>query len=233
MENHPYKKTDGFKQQLNMSETETEPQGFKDGGIWTNATEVIVCGTFPPKKEYFNRKGYIHYSSPKNKFWSHVDAIYKTSLYLNKKESEDELARITNAHDKISFLTKLNVGFIDVYAGISRTDPDSSKDDDIIEPFETIFDNGTFLEILESDINNIVFVYSRSYNEFINGIRKHYPNYTIKKIREYRKNEITLRVENITIGNKQLSLSYSPIHGNIKDICRRPALKKALEGDFK
>ena len=233
MEKHPFKTTSGFQLQLDMSEEEICSSAFNKGGIWSDKTKVVVCGTFPPKKEYFNRKGYIHYSSPKNKFWSHIDAIYKTSLYLNKKESENELTRITNAYDKISFITKLNIGFIDVYTAISRKDPDSSKDNDITEPFETIFDNEIFLEILESDINNIVFVYSRSYNEFINGIRKHYPNHTIKKIREYRKNQITLRVEIITIGNKQINLSYSPIHGNIKDIYRRPALKKALEGDFK
>lgn len=232
MEKHPYKTITGFGIQLNMSEEEISTKGFKNGGIWFRKTKSIVCGTFPPKKEYLNRKGYIHYSSPKNKFWSHIDAIYDTSLYINKVQAEIAETRIDNALKKISFLTKMNVGFIDVFSAISRKNSDSSKDDDIIEPFETIFDSGVFQDILNSDIKNIIFVYSRSYDEFINGIHQHYPGNEITQVREYGKNQITLRVENITIDGKQLNLSYSPIHGRIKDVFRRLALKKALEMDF-
>jgi len=232
MEKHPYKTITGFGIQLNMSEEEISTKGFKNGGIWFHNTKSIVCGTFPPKKEYLNRKGYIHYSSPKNKFWSHIDAIYDTSLYINKVQAAIAETRIDNALKKISFLTKMNVGFVDVFSAISRKDSDSSKDDDIIEPFETIFDIGVFQDILNSDIKNIIFVYSRSYDEFINGIHQHYPGNGITQVREYGKNQITLQVENITIDGKQLNLSYSPIHGRIKDVFRRPALKKALEMDF-
>ena len=52
MEKHPYKTITGFEIQLNMSEEEISTKGFKNGGIWFRKTKSIVCGTFPPKKEY-------------------------------------------------------------------------------------------------------------------------------------------------------------------------------------
>ena len=53
---------------------------FLDGGIWTKESKCIIIGTFPPFKEYYNRIGYIHYSSPRNKFWKHIDAIFNKKL---------------------------------------------------------------------------------------------------------------------------------------------------------
>ena len=150
MEIHPYIEKQGLTKQLNISSEEVAHNNFRDGGIWFNDTEVIVCGTFPPRREYLNRKGYIHYSSSRNKFWQHIDAIYNVDLFAPKKISDKSDLRISNSLKKIRFLEEKNIGFIDVFTKISRKDPNSSKDDDIIEPFETIFDLHIFDNIIES-----------------------------------------------------------------------------------
>lgn len=232
MENHPYTSRNGFIDQLNMSSEDIQKWGFIDGGIWFNDTRSIVCGTFPPKKEYNNRKGYIHYSSPRNKFWQHIYGIYRTNLFINSADARDEGNRINNAIDKITFLKKMKLGFIDIFTSITRKDSDSSRDEDIIEPYKTFIDEQTFEKLLKSQVENIIFVYSKSYNVFIDELKKKYGNISKVLVREYDKNGITLRVEKIVIDNRILYLSYSPIHGNIKDYKRRPALKKAIENDF-
>ena len=200
---------------------------FIDGGIWLNNTKTIICGTFPPRKEHLNRKGYIHYSSTKNKFWKHIDKIYKTNLYLNPENEEE---RIINSVKKIEFLKSKQIGFIDVFSKIKRKYIDSSKDDDII-PVETIFENGIFDKILKSDVVQFVFVYSLSRNIFIENIKRKFKT-KLTLVRRYKKDEISLEVYKVTISEKNIYLSYSPIHGNIEDVYRQPALKKAIELDF-
>ncbi len=232
METHPYIETSGLEKQLNLKTEEIILEKYKDGGIWFPNTNVIVCGTFPPRKEYFNRKGYIHYSSSKNKFWKHIDSIYSLNLYANKKISDKTDLRIANCLEKISFLKDKKIGFIDIFTKISRTNLHSSKDEDIIEPFETIFDGDIFNSILNSSVKNIVFVYSKSYNVFVKYLRKKLPGVSICLVREYEKNNITLRVESFNIDDKTIYLSYSPIHGKIKDNYRIPALRKAIENDY-
>ena len=81
-------------------------------------------------------------------------------------------------------------------------------------------------------LKNIIFVYSKSYNIFVKELLKKFPNTTISLIREYQKDNLTLRVESCIVRNKTVYLSYSPIHGNIEDKYRRPALKKAIENDY-
>jgi G:T/U-mismatch repair DNA glycosylase len=232
MEIHPYLKTSGINTQLNLSVEEIQTGEYKDGGIWFPNTRVIVCGTFPPRKEYFNRKGYIHYSSSKNKFWQHIDSIYNLNLYASKKISDKTDLRIANSLEKIRFLKDKKIGFIDVFTKISRKDPNSWKDADIIEPYETFFDEQIFQNIISSSVENIVFVYSKSYEVFVKYLRLKFDDILIFEIREYNKDNIPLRVESFNINNKTFYLSYSPIHGNIEDIFRRPALKKAIENDF-
>lgn len=232
MEIHPYIEKNGLTKQLNLTSDEIHLGDYKNGGIWFANTEVIVCGTFPPRNEYFNRKGYMHYSSSRNKFWQHIDAIYNVDLYANKSISDKSNLRIANCLKKIEFLKEKKLGFIDVFTKISRKDPNSSKDDDIIQPYETMFNLQIFNDIIESTVNNIIFVYSKSYDVFVESLMAKYPNISLCLVRKYQKNNITLRVESCIIGNKTIYLSYSPIHGKIEDIYRRPALKKAIEKDF-
>lgn len=231
IEKHPYRYINGLKDQLNLTDKEIRINKFKDGGIWFPSTKTIVCGTFPPKKEYFNRKGYLYYSSPKNKFWKHIDKIFETRLYINSQEASNKIFRVENSLKKIEFIKKLRFGFIDIYTQISRKKIDSSIDKDII-PCKTIFDDNIFNKILESDVENIIFVYSDSYKKFLINLYLRYSNCPRKIVREYMKDNISLRVEKIIIGEKQIFLTYCPIHGNLKDISRLPALKKAIEYNF-
>ena len=229
METHPYSDLNGFKNQLNLTDDEIKNYGFKPGGIWFNNTESIICGTFPPKKEYFDRKGYIHYSSNKNKLWKHIDAIFNTNLFSN---SEDDKSRILNAKEKIKFVTEKKLGFVDIYSKIERKFENSSSDCDLI-PVENIFNNGVFEEIIKSDVKQFIFVYSLSRDEFENHLKEKFPDIQFDKIREYKNDDITLEVKEVKFNKRTLYLTYSPIHGNISDKIRRPALKKAIEFDFK
>lgn len=232
METHPYITKHGLTEQLNLTVEEIQSGQFKDGGIWFPDTKSIICGTFPPRIEYFNRKGYIHYSSNRNKLWKHIDSLYNVNLFANILISEKPDIRIANSKKKIIFLKQKRLGFIDVFTKISRKDNNSSNDNDIIEPFETIFETPIFNDIISSQVENVIFVYSKSYETFVIYLKKYFPGTIISLVREFNKNDISLRVERCTIGKKEIYLSYSPIHGNIKDIYRRPALKKAIERDF-
>jgi G:T/U-mismatch repair DNA glycosylase len=232
METHPYLETSGLEKQLNLTTEEIILEEYNNGGIWFPNTNVIVCGTFPPRKEYYNRKGYIHFSSSKNKFWKHIDSIYNLNLYANNNKSDNIKLRIANSKEKIKFLKNKNIGFVDIFTKISRKDLNSSKDDDIIEPYETIFDGDILNSLLNSSVENIVFVYSKSYNAFIKYLREKLPEVSIYLIREYKKDNITLRVECLNINNKKIYLSYSPIHGRIKDFYKRCALKKAIDNNY-
>jgi hypothetical protein len=232
MEIHPYIIKAGLQQQLNLTAENIYNGDYKIGGVWFSDSISIVCGTFPPRKEYFNRKGYIHYSSSKNKFWQHIDSIYMVKLYANKSISDKVNLRIENSLKKIEFLRTKRIGFIDVFTKVSRKNLDSWKDDDIIEPYETIFDNDTFDEILKSSVENIIFVYSKSYNVFMHFLRFRFPNISVSLIRQYKHDNIPLRVERFSIGSRTMYLSYSPIHGNNEDVYRRLALQKAIDRDF-
>jgi G:T/U-mismatch repair DNA glycosylase len=229
MEIHPYKTINGFDVQLNMSKEEISEWGFLDGGIWTNETKTIIVGTFPPKNEYLNRLGYIHYSSPKNKFWKHIDSIYNKCFYLNKKDAENSTIRINNAKNKVEFSFSKDFGFIDIFTKIRRTAEDAN--DDHIISVETIFDTDIFNQLLRSKVQNFIFVYSKSRDVFFQEVYNRYKAMP-KIIREYDKDNITLSVYRLELFNKLFYLCYSPIHGNILDTKRRPALKKAIERDF-
>lgn len=224
MEVHPYLTTTGFINQLELSKDQIENEGFLDGGVWFLDTKTIICGTFPPKTEYFNRKGYIHYSSTRNKFWKHIDSIYKKDLFLN---NQDDKYRIINSLEKIKFLKETQIGFIDIYTQIKRNDENHAKDSDIISK-ETIFDTKTFNEILNSNVKQIIFVYQKSYKEFKENLISKY-SIGLKRNREKGTDDLPLEVYEIVINGRKILIKYTPIHGRITDEKRRPSLKKAIE----
>jgi G:T/U-mismatch repair DNA glycosylase len=225
IENHPYKTKYGLASQLNLSEVDIEKKGFKNGGIWFRNTEIIIMGTFPPQKEYLNRLGYIHYSSPKNKFWKHIDSIYNKSLFINSLSSKISSKRIANAIDKIEFLESINTGFIDIFSTIDRKVNDA-KDSNLI-PIETIFDTEVISLLFESSVTKIIFVYSLARDTFFEYLKRKF-NLVPKLISLYNTNDIPMEIHHFEINQKHFHLVYSPIHGNITDIKRRKALKKAL-----
>lgn len=231
METHPYIDTNGLLNQLNLTSEQVERDGFQVGGIWFKDTKTIMCGTFPPTREYKDRKGYIHYSSPRNKFWRHIDNIYDTKLYIPTKISKNEISRIQNALSKISFLKDKKVGLIDIFTKVSRKNEDSANDTDLI-PQGTIFENQIFNKIIQQDaVQQIGFVYSLSRDIFEKEILSIFGK-TPKIVRKYNTDKVPLEVKKVTINNKELLLAYSPIHGKILDELKRKALKKVIEFDL-
>jgi hypothetical protein len=230
MEIHPYRTIEGLISQLNLTEEQISKECFQQGGIWFPNTKTIVCGTFPPKTEYFGRKGYLHYSSPRNQFWKHIDCIYQTALFLNKTNLEEEQKRINNAIDKINFLKSMKLGFVDVYSSICRVKEGSTRDEDIVG-VESIFDNGIFEQILSSNVSQFVFVYSLSRDEFSSNVAKKFGT-PVEIIREYNFENIPLQTKKINISGKQIYLSYAPIHGRIRWDSKQRALKRAFDSSF-
>lgn len=232
METHPYKSLIGLKIQLNLSEIELFDYNFSSGGIWFPNTQVIICGTFPPKKEYYKRKGYLYFSSSRNKFWKHIDNLFACNLFISKNISDIPKLRIKNSLEKIIFAEKHKIGFIDFYSSITRRYETSSKDIDIIKPYVTIFETTVFEEILKSSVRNIVFVYRKCFEDFLCQLKIKYPKLNITVVRNYNTNNYPLKVISIELDSNSIYLSYSPIHGRILDKQKRAALKKALEFDF-
>lgn len=227
MEVHPYLTTRGFIDQLNFTQEQIEKEGFLDGGVWFTDTKTIICGTFPPKTEYFDRKGYLHYSSNRNKFWSHNDANYNTKLNII---TDDNNLRIQNSFSKIKFCKLKQVGFIDIFTKVDRANEKSAKDSGL-KPIGTIFEDGIFDNILNSNVQQIAFVYKLAEKVFLKYIKDKYDLQPII-IRKYNTNGITLEVKRILINGRMIYLSYSPIHGRIEDYRRQPALKKVIDFDI-
>lgn len=223
IESHPYLDLDGFQTNLNLNEQKVHEEGFLPGGIWFEDTETIFCGTFPPLKEYDNRKGYIHYSNSRNKFWKHIDFLYSEKLHILNKDSNVEYIRIENALRKIDFLKKNKIGLIDIFTKVKRTNINSTKDTDLTF-FETFFNNGTFDKILENkNVKRIIFVYSLS-----NKVFEKYMYNKIRSLRPYNTDGYTLEIKQLLMGDRNLSLIYCPIHGNIKDDIKRKSLEMAI-----
>lgn len=227
IEQHPYYSTADLNYQLGKNYDQIFNEGYRPGGIWFNETVTIICGTFPPYKEYFNRRGYVHYSSPRNQCWKHIDSIYQTTLFIPSNVANDERRRIQNANEKISFAKSKKLGFVDVFAKIGRKKIGSSKDADLIG-IETIFDNETFEHLIGSNVQQIAFVYSLSRKIFMDNIREKY-HQTPKLVRAYYTDGIPLEVHSLKLFKKEILLSYSPIHGPIEWDLKQSALKKVIE----
>ena len=223
---HPYRDNTGLTIQLNIDNDTILNQNFKEGGIWFSDTKTIICGTFPPRKEYFNRKGYIHYSSPHNKLWQQIDKIHETTLYINSKIAKYEDLRIKNALAKIEFLKTHKLGLIDIYTKKKRKE-DSSSDLDLI-PHETIFETSVIDTILSSDVDTIIFVYSLSQKEFEAQLKKRF-KVDFEVIKKHNDGGILLGIKTCQINDKELKLIYYPMHGKNTDEKRLPALKRIFE----
>jgi G:T/U-mismatch repair DNA glycosylase len=223
IEIHPYRDKTGLVSQLNIAHDKILNQNFQEGGIWFPDTKTIICGTFPPQKEYNNRKGYIHYSSPRNKLWQQIDKIHNTTLHLKGKIAKQDDLRIKNATEKIEFLKAHKIGLIDIYTKINRK-VDSSKDSDIV-PIETIFETSVFEKILSSNVDCVIFVYSLSKIEFETQLQQRF-KVEFEVIKEHNDGGILLGIKTCRIRGKELKLIYYPMHGNNKDEKKLPALKK-------
>jgi G:T/U-mismatch repair DNA glycosylase len=235
METHPFLDINGLESQFNFTSSFIKSAGYLDGGIWFPTTQTLFMGTYPPNREYVNtdgsvRKGYLHYSSPRNKFWRHIDNLYDTALYIPTKIAKNPELRIENAIKKIEIAKEKKFGFVDIFSKVDRRMVDSASDADLIER-ETIFDNGIFDLILASNVTQIAFVYSLAKETFEKKLLQLY-SVSPTEIRQYNTEYIPLQVTTIQINGKNLNLCYSPIHGNIIDSAKRDALRKVIELDL-
>lgn len=219
---HPYVTTSGLSDQLGLTTREIKNGGYLHGGIWFKDTKTIVCGTFPPKTEYNKRKGYAHYSSNRNQFWRHFDAIFNTCLYQKLYNDKE---RIKSAKKKIELIRAKGIGFVDVFTQVNR-DSDKAQDR-YLKPVETIFDTGTFNETLKKSVCNYIFVYSFARDTFKHEIKKKFQDAKFQLVQKRTADNIP-EILSTTIKGKTLFLTYSPIHGGIKKERKRDALKLAF-----
>lgn len=230
MEEHPYITPAGLTTYLDYTEVEVSQLGCLPGGVYFPESRSIICGTFPPRGEYYNRIGYFYFSSPHNQFWHHIDALYGTNLFLAGKNDK---ARIRNARAKIAFSQENEIGFIDIFTRVTRRYEESSDDKDLIEPYESIFANNTFQSsVVNHSVRQFVFVYSTSESVFKSNLETQYQEYQIFQIRSYKDSGLLLGVDKLSIFNREIFLTYCPIHGPNKWELKQNALRKALNFEF-
>ena len=141
----------------------TENHPISNGFIPESA-RVLIVGTFPPKKEYTEKKsGFFFYSSEKNQFWNRVDNI-KTNAQLKKTKNKNaNESLIENKKRKEIFCIENKLGFIDVFSSIRRK-ADSANDSDLV-PIVNIIQNGKLIQILKSkNISRICCTYKLAYD---------------------------------------------------------------------
>jgi len=229
IEEHPYKELSGLTVQLALTNSEIINSGIQKGGIWFLDSKIIIMGTFPPKKEYFGRKGYVHFPSSKNQFWKHIDKVYGSFLYAALNKSEMDSERVKNAKAKITFARNQNIGFVDIFSKIKRK-ADTVKDDDL-ETFETVFDNGIMDNLLSHQVNQFFFVYSKARDIFLSEYKKH--NFIEPKlIRPYRSGGVLLEVFELCVDGRRIYLCYAPIHGPNAWSEKQKAMKMAFDYAF-
>lgn len=140
----------------------TENHPISNGFIPETA-RVLVIGTFPPKKEYTEKKsGFFFYSSEKNQFWNRIDNI-KSNAQLKKTQHKNaNESMIENKGRKECFSIDNKLGFIDVFSSVIRK-ADSANDSDLV-PIENIIQNGKLIEILKyKNITRICCTYKLAY----------------------------------------------------------------------
>jgi G:T/U-mismatch repair DNA glycosylase len=100
-------------------------------GFIPESARVLIVGTFPPKKEYTEKKsGFFFYSSEKNQFWNRVDNIKTNTKIKKTKNKNSNESLIENKKRKEIFCIENKLGFIDVFSSIKRK-VDSANDSDL------------------------------------------------------------------------------------------------------
>lgn len=225
---HPLRDLSGFENYLSFTFKRITELQLKPGGLWNHNTKIIVSGTFPPYKEI--RPGYFYFSSSRNQFYKHVDAIFNTTLFLRSQQAKVQKNRVDNASQKAEFFLTKNIGFIDIFQEVERSNPYSASDSNITD-FRSIFDNGLFADILSSQVNQIVCVYSLALNTFKEMIAQHYHVHPRLIVPYCTKGNLPLEVYEYTIDRRKLYLVYAPIHGPIEWKLKQGALSRALTVD--
>lgn len=132
-------------------------------GFIPETARVLITGTFPPKKEYTEKKScFFFYSSEKNQFWNRIDNIKATAHLKKTKNKNAKESLCENKRRKESFSCENGIGFIDVFSVVKRK-ADSTNDSDLI-PIENIIQNEKLIKILKSkNIIRICCTYKLAY----------------------------------------------------------------------
>jgi len=193
-----------------MTEVETHPffhkanDNYKNipGGFFPEGMKVLIVGTFPPKKNYFNNPHYFFYPSPRSHFWNQIDEIFsKETNFVPLKKTAKKNANETkedNSERKQFFARQHGLGFIDVFTHVRRKKEGSAKDKDLI-PLKDVFSNGLMPSLLDEfpDLERICCMYSLAYNTTRVGLSK---EFDLKEIRDDKTaNEKKFLVRNIEI----------------------------------
>lgn len=166
----------------------TENHPISNGFIPESA-QVLIVGTFPPKKEYTEKKsGFFFYSSERNQFWNRIDNIQNINLKKTQHKNAKETF-VENKRRKEIFSTKNKLGFIDVFSSIKRK-ADSVKDSDLV-PIENIIQNGKLTQILQSNnISRICCTYKLAYDCLRCNLGSLSKNVTISQSKDSANGEI-------------------------------------------
>lgn len=188
-------------------------------GFIPETARVLIVGTFPPKKEYTEKKsGFFFYSSEKNQFWNRVDNI-KTNAQLKKTKNKNaNESLIENKTRKEFFCIENKLGFIDVFSSIKRK-ADSANDSDLV-PIENIIQNGKLIQILKTkNISRICCTYKLAYDCLKCNLGLLSKNVTISESNDSANGEII----NFVFENRKIELillypaTRSRHKGSVKD----------------
>lgn len=138
------------------------------GGFIPSSAQVLITGTFPPKKEYtLKGDGFFFFSSHKNHLFNRFDNIFQSLSDYKKLKKTNSLneneSYLSNRKRKEIFAEQKGIAFVDVFTKIQRCYEGSVKDQDLI-PIENIVESGLLKQILlNNNILRICCVYDLAY----------------------------------------------------------------------
>ncbi len=167
----------------------TENHPISNGFIPETA-RVLIIGTFPPKKEYTEKKsGFFFYSSEKNQFWNRIDNINSNAQLKKTQLKNSNESLIDNKERKECFSIDNKLGFIDVFSSIKRKAA-TANDSDLV-PIENIIQNGKLIQILKSkNITRICCTYKLAYECLKSNLGSLSKNVTIRASNDSANGEI-------------------------------------------
>lgn len=159
-------------------------------GFIPESARVLIVGTFPPKKEYTEKKrGFFFYSSEKNQFWNRIDNIKTNALLKKTQHKNAQESFVENRSRKEIFSKENKLGFIDIFSSIKRK-ADSANDSDLV-PIENIIQNGKLNQILKStNISRICCTYKLAYDCLKCNLGSLSQNVTISESKDSANGEI-------------------------------------------
>ena len=197
-------------------------------GFVQSNTEVLIIGTFPPKKEYVSKgENFFFYSSEKNQFWNRVDNIFPNEQGLKKTKSKNNKETlVSNKKRKEEFSKKYKIGFLDIFTKVSRKN-DTANDIDLIS-IENIIENKKLLKLInsKSKIKRVCCTYKLAFEVLKISMNTISKNYKIINDESTANNE---KIEAIINGKKiDIILLYPATRSSHKGELKDQQYKKFL-----